>query len=299
MLRNLMATIAYDGADFHGWQQQPNLRTVQGCLEQALRRVLRHQVMVIGCSRTDAGVHALAHVSNFFTSTTLPPATILRAAGSRLPKDMSLISLEEVPLTFHATRSAISKLYTYRLHAVRGRPCEQLTQRYTYHVWTPLNDDAMRDAAAFWTGTHDFTSFASAGNVRESNVRTIHRIDLRREGLELQFDIEGSGFLYKQVRNMVGTILEIGRGHWPVSKAVTILDAKDRTAAGPSAPARGLCLRWVKYDIANLPPPSAEMLERAANAKPPSGMHRATVDQHERDTAPMPPEFDVHEEPPA
>ena len=299
MMRNLMLTLAYDGADFHGWQHQPELRTVQGCLEQALRRVVRHQVMVVGCSRTDAGVHAAGYVANFYTTTPAPNLAIYRSVGSRLPKDLTLMHLAEVPLTFHATKSAVSKLYRYRLHAVRGRPCEVLAQRSTYHVWTPLDEDAMRVAADVLIGTYDFSSFASTGNVRESNIRTVRRIEIYRHGEELRFDIEGDGFLYKQVRNMVGTLIEIGRGHWPTERMREILDAKDRSKAGPTAPSRGLCLQWVRYDIPNLPPPSADLLERAARARPPAGAECADVESRERTVAPSLTDDGLDEEPAA
>jgi len=299
MMRNLMLTLAYDGADFHGWQQQPEIRTVQGCLEQALRRVVRHQVMVIGCSRTDAGVHAAGYVANFYATTPAPNEAVFRSVGSRLPKDMTLIHLAGAPLTFHATRSAVSKLYRYRLYAAQGRPCEVLQQRCTYHVWTPLDEDAMHEAAEHLIGMHDFTSFASVGNVRDSNIRTIHRLEIYRYGEELRFDIEGDGFLYKQVRNMVGTLIEIGRGHWPPSQAKEILDAKDRSVAGPTAPARGLCLQWVRYDIPNLPPASPELLARAAAAKPPAGAARADVETLNRREALLPPGVGLDEEPAA
>lgn len=294
-----MLTLAYDGADFHGWQNQPNLRTVQGCLETALRRTLRHQVAVIGCSRTDAGVHALAYVANVFTTSPVSDFNIFRSIGSRLPKDMSLLRLETVPLTFHATRSAISKLYRYRIHNVPGRPVEQLTQRYVYHFWQPLDIDAMRAAAVHLTGTHDFTSFASAGNDRESNVRKVLRIDMERIGAEFHFDVEGEGFLYKQVRNMVGTLVEIGRGHWAPGRIPEILAGKNRQLAGPTAPARGLCLHWLKYDLDNLPQPSPEQLARAARAEPPVGYMKSTVEKLHRATAPVPADLDMTEDPAA
>jgi tRNA pseudouridine38-40 synthase len=299
MMQNLKLTLAYDGTDFHGWQFQPDLRTVQGCLEQALRRVLRHQVVVIGCSRTDAGVHAAGHVANFYTTNPAPTQAIFRSLGSRLPKDMTTLHLAEVPLTFHATQSADSKLYRYRIYNAVARPCEQLLQRFVYHFWQPLDIEAMRSAAECWVGRHDFSSFASTGNRRDSNVRTIHYIEIHRIGREIQIDIEGSGFLYKQVRNMVGTLTEIGRGRWPATRAREILDAQDREAAGPTAPARGLCLQWVRYDLPGLPHPSPALLERAACAEPPAGAARASVDQQARATAPMPPDLDTHEEPPA
>ena len=298
MMRNFMLTLAYDGTDFHGWQVQPGMRTVQECLEQAIRRVARHQVVIFGCSRTDAGVHAAGYVANFYTTNPAPPTGLFRSAGSRLPKDMTLIHLDEVPLTFHATRSAVAKLYRYRIHNAQGRPAERLSQRYVYHLWHPLDLEAMRAAAEAWVGEHDFTSFASAGGTaRETNVRLIHRIELYRVDTEIRVDIEGSGFLYKQVRNMVGTLFEIGRGHWPVEAAGQILDARDRTKAGPTAPARGLCLQWVKYDLPNLPPPEPALLERARAAEPPAGAARLNIEGMDRSQAPMPPDLPVDEEP--
>jgi len=282
MLRNLMLTLAYDGADFHGWQNQPGLRTVQSCVETALRRALRHQVVVIGCSRTDAGVHAAAYVANAYTTAKTADLPIARSIGSRLPKDMTLLNLETVPLTFHATRSALGKLYRYRVHAAPGRPCEQLTQRFTYHFWQALDVQAMRAAAEHLIGRHDFTSFASAGNVRESNVRTIRRIDVYRVGLEVRFDIEGDGFLYKQVRNMVGTLIEVGRAHRPPEWVAQVRDALDRAKAGPTAPARGLCLQWVRYNLRDLPEPTPEVLDKAREAGAPPAHLRALVERQHR-----------------
>jgi tRNA pseudouridine38-40 synthase len=298
MLRNLMLTLAYDGADFHGWQHQPQLRTVQGTLETALRRVLRHQVRVIGCSRTDAGVHAAAYVANLYSTSPTECRSIFRGVGSRLPKDMTLLRVEDVPLTFHATSSALSKLYRYRIHNTPMRPCEQLNQRFVYHFWHPLDPDRMRRAADAWIGTHDFSSFASAGNERESNIRTVLAIHLYRHDLEIRMDIEGEGFLYKQVRNMMGTLIEIGRGHWEVDRAAEILAARRRSAAGPTAAARGLSLQWVRYDLTSLPEPSAELLERARTAAHPAGAQRANVERRSASTAPAPPDAGI-EEPPA
>jgi tRNA pseudouridine38-40 synthase len=294
-----MVTLAYDGSEFHGWQFQPEMRTVQGCLEQGLRRVLRHQVLVIGCSRTDAGVHAAGHVANCYTTHPGSIRALARSLGSRLPKDMTVLHMGEVPLTFHATHTAVSKLYRYRIYNAPGRPCQALLQRFVYHCWQPLDIATMRQAAAVWVGTHDFSSFASAGNVRDSNVRTILRIEIYRAGREMQIDIEGTGFLYKQVRNMVGTLVEIGRGRWTVTEAADILRARDRARAGPTAPARGLCLQWVRYDIPSLPPPPPELLARAEKAQPPAGAlcQDEEVEGRPRSTAPMPPGVDTEEEP--
>lgn len=297
MMRNLMLTLAYDGTDFHGWQFQPGERTVQDCLEQALRRTLRHRVSLLGCSRTDSGVHAAGYVANLYTTSSAPDIGLTRSIGSRLPKDMALIHLTDVPLTFHATLSAVSKLYRYRIHNAPGRPCERLAQRSTYHCWQPLDIDAMRRAAVHWVGRHDFSSFASAGNKRQSNVRSIHRIEIHRTGREIGIDVEGDGFLYKQVRNMVGTLLEIGRGLWDADRAGPLLEAKDRTKAGPTAPARGLTLQWVRYRLPDLPPPSPSMLEMARSAKAPSGSQRAGVDGEPLSSAPQPPDVPTEEEP--
>lgn len=299
MMRNLKLVLAYDGTEFHGWQFQPNMRTVQDCLEKALRRTLRHRVAVVGCSRTDSGVHAASYVANLYTTTTSPIVGIAHSTGSRLPKDMSLVHMTQVPLTFHATLSAKSKLYRYRIYNTIGRPAEQFLQRYVYHCWQPLDIDRMRQAARCWVGKHDFTSFASAGNDRRSNVRTIHRIEIYRVGLEIRIDVEGDGFLYKQVRNMVGTLCEVGRGKWTIDRAGALLAAKDRTQAGPTAPARGLCLQWVRYDMPNLPPPSPELLEKAQMAEPPAGSQRAHVDAQPMSTAPILPGVDTTEEPSA
>ena len=297
MLRNLKLVLAYDGTDFHGWQYQPGQRTVQESLEKALRRTLRHRVALLGCSRTDSGVHAAGYVANLYTTSTAPAENIFRRIGSRLPKDMTLVHLAEVPLTFHATLSTVSKLYRYRIYNAPIRPVEQFCQRYCYHCWQPLDVDPMRQAAACWVGSHDFSSFASSGNARRTNVRTIHRIEIYRVGLEVRIDVEGDGFLYKQVRNMVGTLCEIGRGKWTAAGAADILAARDRTEAGPTAPARGLCLQWVRYDLPHLPPPSAELLEKARAATPPKGEQRARVDDRPFSTAPILPGVKVVEEP--
>lgn len=286
MLRNLKLVLAYDGTEFHGWQFQPGFRTVQECLEQALRRSVRHRVAVVGCSRTDSGVHASGYVANFYTSSLVKDVAIFRSVGARLPKDMTLIDLREVPLTFHATQSALGKLYRYRIHNARGRPVEHQLQNYTYHAWEPLDLEAMREAATHWIGEHDFTSFASAGNERQSNVRRIIGIDLFRRGQEIRIDVEGDGFLYKQVRNMVGVLFEIGRGKWTPADAKRILDARDRNAGGPTAPARGLCLQWVRYDMPSLPEPSTELLARSARAQPPGAHAKFTVDSQPLSSAP-------------
>ncbi len=254
MPRNIKLVVAYDGTEFHGWQSQPELRTVQGVLEQAARRVTRHQVDLIGSGRTDAGVHAAGQVANFVTECPIPEEKLLGALGARLPKDVTLVAVGDVALEFHATRSATSKLYRYRVYNAPGRPVRQQRQNYCYHFWHPLDIDAMRAAAESLIGTHDFASFAGTGSERETTIRTVMRCAIQRRYDEVLFDLEGGGFLYNQVRNMVGTLIEVGRGRWPPQQVAEILVRRDRSAAGPTAPARGLCLQWVRYPARLLRP---------------------------------------------
>ena len=247
MLRNIKLIIAYDGTDFHGWQTQPGLRTVQDEIETAAKRVCGHPLKISGAGRTDAGVHARGQVATFLDESGIPAANLARAIGHRLPLDISIVHACEAPLELHASRSARSKLYRYRLHTGDRRPVERMRQRYAYHLWLRLDPDRIRAAAARLVGTHDFAGMASKGSPRATTVRTIRRISVRRVLDEVLIDVEGDGFLYNQVRNMVGTLIEIGRGHWPCERIDEILEARDRSLAGPTAPAQGLCLQWVRY----------------------------------------------------
>jgi tRNA pseudouridine38-40 synthase len=253
MERNIRLLLAYDGTDFHGWQRQPGLRTVQDLVEQAIRRVVRHQVSLNGSGRTDAGVHAAGQVANFPTTCALPLGNLQKAIGSRLAKDISILQVREVPLAFRSSLHASSKLYRYRVWNVPARPVGRNLQRYTYHFWNPLEVDRMQDAADHLIGEHDFAAFATRGSERESTVRTILRLEVYRHYQEVRIDVEGTGFLYNQVRNIAGTLLEVGRGHWVPDRVRDILASLDRSNAGPTAPARGLCLQWVRYDLNRIP----------------------------------------------
>lgn len=264
MLRNIRLILAYDGTAFHGWQFQPGLRTVQETVEQAVRRVVRHQVAVVGASRTDAGVHARGQVAHFRTTHQMPVTNLRRAIGGRLPKDVSLIHTDDVPLGFHASRDPTSKLYRYTIHADVHRPVETLRQAHAYHCWNALDTDRMQAAADMLVGEHDFAGFATSGSQRLTTVRRILRLEVRRRYQEVSVDVEGTGFLYNMVRNIVGTLIEVGRGHWPPERMQTIIAGRDRSQAGPTAPARGLCLEWIRYDLPALracPPPAWVMEE--------------------------------------
>jgi len=239
--------LAYDGTEFHGWQGQPGWRTVQGVLREALTRLLREPVEVQGASRTDAKVHARGQVASFSASRNLAPESLRDGLSALLPADVALLSLSPAPADFHPARDAASKLYRYTIFNSPQRPVAQLEGRYVWHVWHPLDLDAMRVAAGFLVGQHDFAAFASRGSSREGTVRTIHRVSVQRAYEKVRIDVEGDGFLYNQVRIIVGTLVEVGRGHWPPQRVAQILASRDRTLAGPTAPAQGLCLQWVRY----------------------------------------------------
>jgi len=249
MERVFKLVIAYDGTDFHGWQAQPGLRTVQGELQQACTRLLRRPVELVGASRTDAGVHARGQAAHLRADCAIPAESLPRAIGARLPPDVAVLEARPVGPDFHATRSACAKLYRYTIYNSHRPPVERLLQRYAWHVWYPLELERMRAAAELLLGRHDFAGFANQGAVRESTVRTIHRVGIERHGEQVLIDVEGDGFLYNQVRVTVGTLVEVGRGHWPPERVAEILDRCDRRLAGPTAPAHGLCLQWVRYAL--------------------------------------------------
>jgi tRNA pseudouridine38-40 synthase len=260
MERNLKMVVAYDGTDFHGWQRQPGLRTVQGELEAAAQRVLRHPLAIRGSGRTDSGVHARGQVANVHTHCSIPRDNLRHAIGGRLPEDISLLEVSDVHPDFDAISSAVCKCYRYRIHNHSRRSVDRLSQRYTYHCWHELDAERMQRAAFHFIGTMDFTAMAGAGCERETMVRTVLRCDVHRHFDEIRVDVIGKGFLYHQVRNMAGTLIEIGRGHWPIDKLPEILESEDRSNAGPTAPAQGLSLQWVQYP--------APLLQRPAVTSP-------------------------------
>ena len=265
MERTIYLLVAFDGTDFHGWQFQPELRTVQDVIEQAVRRVVRHQVSLVGSGRTDAGVHAAGHASHFVTTCELEPGKMRHAIGARLPKDVTIVALRAVHPRFDARRSAISKLYRYLIHNAPGRPVEHRLQRYTYHYWQPLDLERMRVGARHFIGEKDFTAMSATGGVRESMVRTVLRCDIERHFDEIRIDVEGTGFLYKQVRNMAGTLLNVGRGFCEPDRVAEILESRQRANAGPTAPARGLCMQWVRYPPHLLVPPDPTEVAEPVN----------------------------------
>ena len=250
-MRNLKLTLAYDGAEFHGWQVQPSLATVQGTLAEALQRITGASVLPQGSGRTDAGVHALAQVASVALESPIPAANLQKALNDVLPAAIRVLEVEEVAPDFHARRSFRSKTYRYRIY--RGPICPPFLARYVYHHPFPLDEEAMRHAAPLVEGEHDFTSFAAVDAERgreeqeTSNIRTIHSSRFERQGEELVYTVRGNGFLHHMVRNLVGTFLLIGKGSLDEAGLRRILDLKDRSAAGGTVPASGLCLVSVEY----------------------------------------------------
>ena len=250
-MRNLKLTVAYDGFDFHGWQVQPGLATIQGLLSTALERVTAEKALPQGSGRTDAGVHALAQVASCAIQSPIPTANLVIALNDALPPAIRVLAIDEVPTEFHARATAKAKTYRYRIY--RGAICRPFLARYIYHYPYPLDFAAMSRAAEIVIGQHDFTSFAAVDPERGreseevSNVRTIFSSTWRQDGDELVYTVRGNGFLHHMVRNLVGTFLLVGKGSVGVDDVRQILAARSRSAAGPTAPAHGLYLVSVEY----------------------------------------------------
>jgi tRNA pseudouridine38-40 synthase len=264
LVRNLKLILSYDGAEYAGWQVQPDKATVQGTLASAIGRLTGENVLPQGSGRTDAGVHALAQVATFATNSTIPIANWLKALNDILPASLRVLEASEAEPDFHARKSARAKTYRYRIY--RGAICPPFLARYVWHYPYPLEEAAMATAAALVVGEHDFTSFAavdpervermSAAEQEDSqpqrqgaphNTRTIFFSAWAREGKEFVYAIRGSGFLHHMVRNLVGTFLLVGKGTLTPEDVGRILAARNRSAAGPTAPATGLYLVNVEY----------------------------------------------------
>ena len=245
-VRTIKLVIEYDGTNYLGWQIQPNGQTIQGVIQDRLKRLTGESSQLIGSGRTDAGVHALGQVAHFKTESRMDANTFQRALNSLLPEDIVIRRAEEVEAEFHARRSARSKVYEYRILNRTTPPA--IDRQYMWYVPQKLNLDEMKKATHSLVGEHDFSAFRSVGSSTRSSVRNILRADWKRgkEGL-LRFEIEATGFLKQMVRAIVGTLVEVGRGKIDAEGFREILESKDRRKAGPTAPAQGLFLKEVKY----------------------------------------------------
>jgi len=253
-MRNIKLTLCYDGSEFHGWQRQPDRPTIQEALESAIERVTGHRSNATASGRTDAGVHALGQVVQFYTASRLEPAVHLRALNALMPPAIRVTHAEEVPQAFHATLDAKSKRYRYVIdNAVIPDP---FLRRYAWSVPRPLDVERMNGAAQALEGRHDFRSFETDWPNRTSSVRRIFELTVERSGDVVTVEVEADGFLYNMVRAITGTLILVGHGRRPESFAGEALAALSRKAAGPTAPPRGLFLVAVRYD--RIPTPRLE-----------------------------------------
>ncbi|MDL2302068.1 tRNA pseudouridine(38-40) synthase TruA [Lachnospiraceae bacterium OttesenSCG-928-D06] len=242
--RRIRLIVAYDGTNYHGWQLQKNGITIESELNRCLSELLKEEIMVIGASRTDSGVHALANVAVFDTESQMPGDKVVYALNQRLPEDIRIQKSEEVEGDWHPRKVNSRKTYEYRIYPSQFQlPTKRLYSLFTYHQ---LDIGKMQEAAAYLTGEHDFKSFCQAGSQATTSVRTIYSATVSEEGDELVIRICGNGFLYNMVRIIVGTLLEVGEKKREPMEMRDIIEAKDRKKAGPTAPAHGLCL--VKYE---------------------------------------------------
>ena len=238
--------VAYDGSRFHGWQRQDGYESVQEALEDAVEAATGDPVTVRGSGRTDTGVHALGQVANFHTATQLDDGVLCRALNAHLDEGVQVRRLETCDDQFHAQKSARGKRYAYVVHTTRSRP--PFARELAHWTSDPLDLRAMRDAAAAMCGTRDFAAFASAGSPRATTVRTVSRLRVVARRDRIAFVVQGSGFLYNQVRTMAGTLLEAGRGRIDAAGVEEVLASADRRRAPATAPAAGLWLLSVQYD---------------------------------------------------
>ena len=245
-------TLSYDGTLYSGWQVQKNAASIQTIIQNSLSTILRHPIGVTGSGRTDAGVHALAQVAHFKTETPFDPHQLLLSLNGLLPLDIRALKVEKVPADFHARYSAQSKIYRYHLHLSPIRnPFKRL---YSVHLPYRLDLELMQAATLEFLGTRDFTSFsneAHRGSASRDAVRTISRIDPCAEEGGIYLEFEADGFLYKMVRNIMGTLIDVSRGKLPLEAIPSIFAAKDRRKASPTAPAHGLFLVQVNYPMEN------------------------------------------------
>ncbi|MGA3041819.1 MAG: tRNA pseudouridine(38-40) synthase TruA [Bryobacteraceae bacterium] len=247
-MRRIRIQLAYDGTDFHGWQVQPGLTTIQGILESVVAEIEGRPVHVAGSGRTDAGVHALAQVAAFSIENPIPPPNLRKAMNRLLPASVRVLSVEEAAPDFHPRFQALAKTYEYRI--VRAEVCPPWEWRYVHHHPYPLALDHMQSCAAVLEGEHDFTAFAASDDRDDegkTKVRSIFRSELEAPPDRLIYRVRGSGFLKHMVRNIVGSLLEAGRGNLDESGLRALLTPGCPRKAGPTAPAKGLSLTGVEY----------------------------------------------------
>lgn len=261
-MRNIRLILSYDGSDFFGWQLQPDKRTVQGVIEEALGVILEGSVRIYGSGRTDAGVHALGQVANFRTESKIELLGLKRGLNSLLPKDVRILDIGEAPEEFDSRRLATSRIYRYII--IRCEVALPFARNYAWHITDDLDVEEMRQAGSELIGTHDFSSFAGSEEIKggeedgrnsKSKIREVLDLSIRNSAISqgaspgefIEITVEANAFLRHMVRNIVGTVVDVGRGKMGAEKITDILEAKDRSVAGATAPPNGLYLVEVKY----------------------------------------------------
>ncbi len=245
--KNVKMILAYDGSQYHGWQRQRNVPTIQGVVEEKIQMMVGESIKLIASGRTDAGVHAFNQVCNFFTTSKIDPEAIKKGLNSLLPDDIYVKNLEYVPLEFHARYGVRSKTYEYRI--LNRKDSDVFFRNYLWHIRMSLDKEIMTKCLAFLVGSHDFSSFRSSGSKETNAVRSIMRVELHgpKDG-HLRFVIEADGFLRHMVRNIVGTVVEVGLSKISTDRFREIFESRDRRLAGKMAPPQGLYLMEVRYD---------------------------------------------------
>jgi tRNA pseudouridine38-40 synthase len=243
--QNIRLTIAFDGTPYHGWQIQEDAPTIQGLVSAALTKITGEPVSLAGSGRTDSGTHARGLVASFFSGSSIPPSQLVRAANSLLPRDIRILAAKKVPADFHARKSAVSKTYRYQIF--RGDILPPHLLKEYFHFPYPIDISKMETAAHLFLGDHDFASYAKTSSLPENTIRRIFRCDLKQEGSKLHLTVKGNGFLHHMVRNMAGTLLDVGRGAISLESFHELFSKRDRTLAGFTAPAHGLILLKVQY----------------------------------------------------
>ncbi len=245
-MKRVMLTVAYDGTNYCGWQLQPTGETIEGVLNAQLSHLLGEDIHVIGASRTDAGVHAKGAIAVFDTETKIPAEKICYAVNKSLPEDIRVVGSKEVLPDFHPRKVPCKKTYEYRIyHAPFPMPTERF---YAHWIYTPLDIDKMQEAARYLVGEHDFKSFCSVHTQAQSTIRTIYDIEVKEENQLVTIRVCGNGFLYNMVRIIAGTLIEVGQGKRTPGEIEEMLHSCERSASGPTAPAKGLCLLGYEFD---------------------------------------------------
>ncbi|MBN2178178.1 MAG: tRNA pseudouridine(38-40) synthase TruA [Deltaproteobacteria bacterium] len=244
-MRNIKITVEYDGTGYHGWQRQPNGISIQEVLENNLALITNGTVRLIGSGRTDTGVHAVGQVANFKTETATECQGLLKGINSLLPPDVAVIDVIDVGDEFHARYSAKSKVYIYKIYNSSVR--SPLYRNYSWHVFEELDVKSMQKASSCLVGTRDFSSFCAAGSDAKTYTRTVLDCSIVEETSMIIFTIEADGFLRYMVRNIIGTLVDVGKGRKTPEEFMEVMDSKDRTNAGITAPPQGLVLKEVKY----------------------------------------------------